>query len=743
MPNRIILLIFKESKIIFSGLIIGLILFLAYFFLVYKPIYTASTKLYIRNLPKNNVITNYGTTQAVKSESGYSNPLFNVTEIIQSNEVSKNVYLRIQKKYNKELKKLGVETKYDWSREYNDIIKVKIEPSTDIIKITLSWFNKKQTPELLDIIVDEFKKENLKISKDLEIKQREFLDKQLVSVENDLKNIRLKIKDYREKSHSINIGIESEELTEARVQLEHQKEIIASQVSYYNEKLSNLKNQLGFSDVKTALKAAEIGTDPYLVNLNQNLASLQQQHAKLSSKFTESYPDVISVKSEINSVKNNIKKRQKEVLQKIAVSRGVYNESSAKVIEEISKSEAERTALKAQELTLNNGISELLRQEKTLPQKDYGLEELKKEEAALLTAYTNVKEKQLEATILENQIVDNIVVLGGASVKSNALKTIMIKLLGFLVLGILGGLTCAWIKEEIEDKWVDSKEIEIITEKKVLGVIPWVKCQTDLPKDFVTEHDSIMGVAYGNVVSSIITESYLKEVQSISFLSTVQSRGKSLIIPNIALTLAKMNRSVIVVDIDFIRPKKLFVDFNLPYSEDKPDILNVIDEINREFRLHKEINPDYLNHLINQAKSTINVPLKNENEFNFSYLCARKEVHNIVDYVATRGFKTLIDHLKNNYEFILIDTPSRPHIYPEFSCITEFSDGMVIMSAMETNREKLISLIEKLEKLNTCILGIIAREEDSELEMYFNSKRPENHICNPIINQANTDEKTL
>ncbi|MCK7461222.1 MAG: hypothetical protein MZU84_03725 [Sphingobacterium sp.] len=41
---------------------------------------------------------------------------------------------------------------------------------------------------------------------------------------------------------------------------------------------------------------------------------------------------------------------------------------------------------------------------------------------------------------------------------------------------------------------------------------------------------------------------------------------------------------------------------------------------------------------------------------------------------------------------------------------------------METNREELVSLIKKLEKSNTKILGIIPREENSELEKYFLSE---------------------
>jgi Mrp family chromosome partitioning ATPase len=102
----------------------------------------------------------------------------------------------------------------------------------------------------------------------------------------------------------------------------------------------------------------------------------------------------------------------------------------------------------------------------------------------------------------------------------------------------------------------------------------------------------------------------------------------------------------------------------------------------------------------------------------FHYLFSNKKV-NIYDYVATRGFKTIIDFLKNYYEYILIDTPAKPLIFPEFSAISSVSDSVIVISAMETNREGLISTINKFESHNTDILGVIAREENVELERMF------------------------
>ena len=726
MKNKLLLLMLKEKKIIFSGIIIGFSLFLAYSIFFYVPLFSTYAKLFVRNIQKQDIITPYNGGSIVQSESGYSNPLFNLVQIIQSEEVASKVYDKTKIKYADDFKKFGINSKEHWYGIYSKLVKAKIEPSTDIITISFNWNNSKNAEDLLNIIVKEFKDTNLQIRKSVEIKQREYLDKQVISIGNQLDNIRKQIRNYKLKTKAIDVTNESTELTRARVDLEKQAEILRSDISYQNKKLSDFGSQLGFTDAKTVLRATAIGQDLYLLKLTQDLASAQQNYAKLQAKFTNKYPDVTAAKEEIHTISNNIQNREKESLSTVHINRGLYDGASQNIATDMSRVQAEKNSLIARYITLQRGINQLKSKEGELPGKILGLEELQKQEEALLIAYTNAKQKQMEARIKENQIVDNIFPLNEKISPVFLINRLLMKLIGFAMFGFLGATGIAWVKEDIENKWRNSKEIEDITGQKVLGVLPWVKSKTASSIRFLYKPSSIMGIAFSNIASNISSKSYIDEAQVISFISTNISRENSSIVPNVSFALARLDKSVILVNTDFSSPSKLLKNITGAHFTNTNDIIDIINEVNKYIRLSKtaDSQPERLFEIIARSLETalipINIKMENGESVVLNYLCTNKKIENINNYVATRGFKAIIEFLKHHYEFVLVDTPAKPLIYPEFSSIVNISDAVTIISSMDTNREALIKIVDKFTRSNIKILGIVPREVNSEIEHYYN-----------------------
>jgi uncharacterized protein involved in exopolysaccharide biosynthesis len=718
--NKLLLLILKEKNLIAGGFIVGLLAFFFYLLFMHVFLFKTETKVFIRNIPKEDIITPLGGGATIVSESGFSNPLFNIVQIIESDTVADQVYPEIKDKYAPDLEKLGVRDKKEWLQEYKHLLSARIKPSTDIIEITLNWPNKKTADAILEEVVKEFKVVNLEIGKSVESKKSLYLEEQLIGITSQLDNIRKRIRNYKVENKAIDLTNETSELTKARVELQKEVELLKSKIHYYDRKLTDFSKQLNFPNAQSALRAVSIGEDPYLVELSQDLANAQQEYAQLKSRFTDNYPDVIAVKNEIQELKDNISIRKKETLGDVNVDRGVYDQSSQQLVKEMATVQAEKTSLRAQLATLQSGIEKLKEQESSLPSKVMGLEELQKQEKALAEAYESVKQKQMEANIKENEIVDNIIVLDNPSKPRFIYITLLTRFTGLIGIALLFALAVATLKEDIENKWIDSTEIEDITGKQVLGVIPWINSQELMDKDksmFIQRSDSIMGVSYGEIVTNIIRSSYRQDAQAISFVSTVPSRHTSNIIPNITATLARLNKSVIYIVTDYSDALNLMDKFGVSVPKNKKDMLDVIDRVNIHLRISKTIDNNVLAELLEEAF----VPVLVEGNEIFHFLHTQKAV-NIYDYVGTRGFTTIIDFLKQYYEFIIIDTPSKPLVFPEFSAISGVSDGVVIIAAMETNRDGLIRTINRFDKSETKVLGIIAREENNELEAFFTSK---------------------
>jgi len=719
MKNKLLSLILKEKLIISIGLISSLALFICYCLFFYTPLYSTTASLLVRNIPKQDVVATYGGGSIVKSESGYSNPLFNLIKLLESERLSDRVYKILESNYKQDALTLDIKSKEDWYKVYSKLTLTKVEPSTDVIKVTFKWINKENAADLLNHTVKEFKKENMLIRKNVEIKNSKYLNEQLQIIGQKLDNIRKQIRDYKLANNAIDVNNEVTELTKARVELEKRLELLKGDLSYYSRKLADYSYQLDFPDGKTVLRSTAVGGDPYLIDLTQELASAQQNYARLIANYTPNFPEVLAAKNEVESLKKDIKARREQSLQNIKIKRGLYDRPSLDIATDLARAQAEKAALTSQLIAINKGINNLKSKEAKLPSKILGLEELQKEETALIDAYNNIRQKQIEAKIKENEIVDNIVVLNSPSKPTFLFIPLLLKFISFILVGFMASLGIAWVKEDIEDKWNSSEEIEFVTGKSILGVIPWIKEEEFKSSGVIHSPNTIMGIAFGNVASNIIRKSYLEDAQVISFISTVSSRSQSLLSLNLCSTFARLNRSVILIDTDFTNPAKLLKKLNLSGSMMQMDLVDTIDELNKHIRLAKNVEDVTVDSLLKNAVVPVNIQLKDGSMLRFSYLCANKIVANIHNYVATQGYIRLLEFLKNHYELILVDTPSRPFVFPEFSAITNSSDAVAIFSSLNINRHSLISMIKKLEQNNVNVLGIIPREENSEIERYF------------------------
>ncbi len=718
--SRELLLIKKEKNLLIAGAIFGVLLFAAYYLFAYIPLFQTKTKILVRNIPKQNMMFTQVENPLMRSESGFSNPLFNILQIFGSDRLALRVYDKLSENYPEDMKKFKLKSNKKWPKVQNKkLLKAKIEPSTDILKVTFSWVNKDTALDALNVIITEFKALNLEIRKEVEKRQKKYINKQLVDIEIKLNDVRNKIKNYKLDHYAFNIENELAELTRARVDLEKKAEVLRSTIAFENHKLADLSRQLGFKDAKEALKATAIGEDRYLINLHNDLTKAEQEYARLRAKYSVNYPEVKSTKNQIEVIKKNIEERQKETLQNVIIKRGIYDKPSQDLVTDMARVQSDRIAHIAELKILEVGVNNLLNKEAELPTKQVGLENLRKKESVLADAYNRVKQRQLNAIMNENEIVDNIVLLSEGSAPKPALRSLALKGIIFVVFGVILAASIAYIKQELQNKWLNSKEIEDSTGKKVIGVIPWVKGHYS-GQEVTLDNDSLLGLSYTNITRNLITLSYKEQIHSVSFVSTVDRRNNSTIIPNIAANMAKLNRSVVLVDTDFSIDNKM--SEILGASDKSFDLVDIIDELNKVTRFSKSVDLKLLNDVIKKAIVPITIKLENGEAVKFDYLYSKKEINSLYDYLATKGFEEVLNYLKKTYEFVLIDSPTRPAFYPEVQTISSMSDGVIILSAMETKRNELLQVIDTIEDSSAKVMGVLPREINSELQKHFEQK---------------------
>ncbi len=205
-----------------------------------------------------------------------------------------------------------------------------------------------------------------------------------------------------------------------------------------------------------------------------------------------------------------------------------------------------------------------------------------------------------------------------------------------------------------------------------------MRADTDVPK-IVVNQGSSQGESYYRLKDNIIYSSDSGKNKVFQFESAVSGEGKSTVVANTAVALALSGRKVVVVDLDFRRPKvhRIFSVQNVQgiaeYMLGECEASDIIKKT------------EYGVDVVNRGKSTQNASI----------------------IFTSDKFKELIEMLKKEYDLILFDCPPIL-LVSDYIHYSKLSDVVVFVACMGfTRRSQLKEAIELMKKYNDNFLGTV------------------------------------
>ena len=193
----------------------------------------------------------------------------------------------------------------------------------------------------------------------------------------------------------------------------------------------------------------------------------------------------------------------------------------------------------------------------------------------------------------------------------------------------------------------------------------------EAPTSFVTEQlqKMIVNLEYANVDG---------QYKILQFTSSTQSEGKTTLISNIAYLLASRGKRVLMVDLDLRRPK--------------------VHRINSV--VNKEGLTDYLLGKIDKKK------LIRKSNDGIDYIITGEKTTSIVQILESHKLKDLFNDLRNDYDYILLDTPP-VIVVSDALLVNRIADGVVFVVAHGQGKKSMIKeAINTLTRNNATIVGI-------------------------------------
>ncbi len=548
--------------------------------------------------------------------------------------------------FRKAVKKLMENTSVSFVEEKTRIIRVTVEDPDPVIAARIA--NK---------IAEKYIEWNIKARTEEATRSLQFVDSQLKIVMKQLEDLEDRYDEIKRKKKILSIDKELEAYIDQLSEMESMLYEIRFKKRSYYATLKAMEKNTG------SLMYPLVGDDKVLSGLIQQIMTLKTKLAAMETEFTESSPEIMTIKSQIRKTSQEI----------------------------ISYIKSRISDLSIQEKQLSGTINSLLSRLKTLPESEREILRLKRKLSVTEEIYKFLLEKKEEARITKAMTVSKIRIIDPAIPSSLPVRPNkkLILILTF-IFGILASLIIVILYDYINDTIKSIDELKHIVNLPIFGIIP--KIYPSSNGDQREKFDPYLIVHYNP--RSQVAEAYRMLRTNIQFIdptgntklflitSALPQEGKSITNANLAITLSKLGSKTLILDLDLHRPRQHEI-FGKPLTPGLTDYLTS----------HGEITLDDITQKL---------------EFDNLYLIPAGTIPpNPSELISSKPFRDFLAKVREMYDFILIDSPPVTAVTDTLILSTIVDAVLLVVVEGSSRRENIKRAVELLNNVGGKLKGTI------------------------------------
>ena len=486
----------------------------------------------------------------------------------------------------------------------------------------------------------------------IEAYNQKAIDDRSILAANTMKFIDTRIKNVEEELNALEAEIERYRSSKGVVDLSEQGRLYLQDAGETDRRIADIQLKISILDkVENYIVSKNMGgsivpstlgiDDPILTQLLERLNNSQIQYERLKKTTAVNNPILISISDEIEKIRPSILENVQSQKSNLQTSLASLTSSSGKY----------DTALK------------------TLPEKERKLLEITRRKTVKNDLFAYLLQKREETALSHVPTDADYKVVSKAEASINPVSPKGFKIYG-LAFFLAFGFWVAYVivKEMLNSKILFRSEIEDATNIHVLGELALVKttqgnkllmCNDPVMLDQLRQIDAKLG---------LYNRKFTKK--KILVTSSIAGEGKSFVSRNIAISLAKSGKRVVLLDMDFRRPS-----------------------LSQSFTL--DGNPGIVNYLIGGFRMEDIVHHSAEEE-NLAILPAGTKGSDQTKLLLNGRLETLFKELSDNFDYIIMD--SAPiGLVSDTNILTEYSDLNLLVIRYGVTPKKIIQRLGWIE----------------------------------------------
>ena len=506
-----------------------------------------------------------------------------------------------------------------------------------VIALNINVENIEKGKDILNELVKSYNADAIE-DKDITTKKTlEFIDERIKLMSEELGQVENKKQDFKQKNKLSDIDTEVKLGLETNADARKKQLEVETQMNINKALLNSVVHLNGNSllPINTGVESAEInsGIDAY------NRLVLDKN--RLLENATDQHPAVAELNKQIQELKKNIINTLNKNKQSLEIANSEYATELAKIDGKISK------------VPYLEKIFRNIERTQQIKENLYLLLLQKREESAI----------SLNISAPKARVVD----VAYASEKPIAPKKI-IYYIGALMLGLLVPFLIIYLRRLLNDKIITKQDLERLVKDNILVELP------SIPKngsELVGINDlSSMAEAFRILITNLKFKLPNREDGRVVLVtSTVKGEGKTFVSINTALTLAGGKSRVVIIGADIRNPQ--------------------LQRYERESRRLKGLT-EYLHGDLDVQEIIHQFP----NNANMDIIYSGMIPPNPTDLLTNGRFGTLIEELRQDYQYIIID--SAPLLLvPDTLLIADTADATIYVSRSKHTKNDLIEFANK------------------------------------------------
>jgi len=533
-------------------------------------------------------------------------------------------------------------------------------PRSNLVNISFTSSSPELAAKVANEIGESFIDLNIESRFEATHKAREWLQGQIDVMKAKLEQAEEKLNEYASKQGIIFLeakekGIEGESIITKRLS-ELSTDFTEASAERMNKEA--IYNEVRSGDFESN---PVVMSNPLVMELKKVLASLESEYNQKRKMYKPDYPMMVRLKEQINQIKKKM------------------DAETSRIVKSVRKDY--KTALK-RESYLRSALEAQKKDALDLKNRSVQYQILKREVDTNRELYNGLLQKLKETGVSETLKASNIDVIDRAEVPKIPYKpNKRLNILLSIVVGLFGGVGIAFLFEYVDNTIKTPEDVEKRVSLPSLGIIPSYS-EENPPIEYITYLDtkSPLSEAYCTLRTFLLLSTGGRPPRIITVTSPEREEGKTTTVVNTAVSFAKSNAKVIIIDADMRRPR-LHKLFEVDNTTGLSAYLSGIEELGE-----------------NLIKDT-GIP-------NLSIIPSGPIPPNPAELLSSHRLGELIRSLYL-YNFIIFDTPPLLGI-PDTLILSPQTDGVIVVAKSgKTTREAALEARKVLEAVSAKILGIV------------------------------------